>query len=73
MAKYNVRQSKFDNLKEHTGKLLKFNKPPIVIPRDKLEAANLKVMKFQKQNTKLKYVIGILAVYAVVSLYLLAT
>lgn len=59
MAKYNVNHSNTEKLLAKAGSVLLFNKPPIVIPRDKLEAAQLKVKIAQDRN---KYLIAIILV-----------
>lgn len=55
MARHDVNQTKTQRMITKTSKVLNFNRPPLVIPRDKLEAAHLKVRKAQD---KVKYLIG---------------
>lgn len=54
MARHDCNQTKTQKLLAKASNVLPFNRPPIVIPRDKLEAAHLKVMKAQKRE---KYLI----------------
>lgn len=59
MAKHDVNHSKTARLLAKASKLSGFHNPPIVIPRDKLEVAHLKVKKAQDKN---KYLIGIILI-----------
>lgn len=57
MAKHNINHSKTERLLAKATELSPFHHPPIVIPRDKLEVAHLKVKKAQAKN---KYLIAII-------------
>lgn len=59
MAKHNVNHSKTERLLAKATGLSPFHNPPIVIPRDKLEVAHLKVKKAQAKNTLLIYIVAI--------------
>ena len=66
MAKYNHNHTKMDKIKE--AAILPFKKTPIVIPRDKLELANLKTQKAIKDRKKANIVLIILTLLYIGSL-----
>ncbi len=62
MAKFDIKKSKKNKIIEKVSNVIPFNSKPIVIPRDKLEAAHLKVKQEKEKNKKMKISLGILLI-----------
>jgi hypothetical protein len=59
MARHDVNKTKTQKMLAKASNVLPFNRAPIVIPRDKLELAHLKVKNAQNRN---KYLIAVILI-----------
>lgn len=68
MARYDAKFSKTDKAIEGLSNVISIKRKPIVIPKDKLEAAHLKVKQAQDRE-KAFMVFSIIAILAILVIY----